>query len=88
MSIYTVRDAVTLAPLASETNLEAAIDHLDSERLAFLLNPPPAISELELLITVDESAGTPGSVIVRFAAGPVRSDIRFAPHASRSDQEK
>jgi hypothetical protein len=72
MSIYTVRDACTFTPLASEASLDAAVGHLPGECLAFLLNPPPECSELELVITADDDAGPPGMIVLYFAVGAIR----------------
>ncbi len=67
---YTLRVAATVDPVAArEDTLEAAVDHLDRERLAFLLDSPNEPRELELVITADEITGEQGRVILRFVAG-------------------
>lgn len=76
MTKYTLRDAATMEPVAREATLETAVGHLDCERLAFALNPPPETRELELVITADEISDELGGVIVRYSAGQMESDSR------------
>jgi hypothetical protein len=75
MTTYTVRDARTFTPLASGATLDAATGHLPGERLAFLLNPPPDMGELELVITADDDTGPPGAIVMYYAAGPLGHDV-------------
>lgn len=70
MSGYTVRAADTLDALAAADTLDEAVEALETERLAFLLNPPPRQPVLDLVVTADDTPGQPGDIVVRFAAGP------------------
>jgi hypothetical protein len=71
MTSYTVRDTATMHPVTSADTLDDAVARLQTERLAFLLNPPPDLDVLELVITADEVPGRqPGDILVRYAAGP------------------
>ena len=70
MTSYTVRETATMQPVTSGDTLDDAVDRLQSERLDFLLNPPPDLDVLELVITADEEPGQPGDILVRYAAGP------------------
>ena len=56
MTNYTLRDAATMESVAaSEETLEAAVDHMDCERIALLLDSPPEPRELEFVITPTRS---------------------------------
>lgn len=79
MTSYTVRDTATMRPVTSTATLDDAVEQLQTERLAFLLNPPPELDVLELVITADDHPGQPGDILVRYAAGraPVE-DLRVA----------
>lgn len=71
MTRYTVREANTLRPIQSTGTLAAAVDQLELERAAFLLNPPEA-RVLELIVTADDNPDAVGDVVVVFAAGDRR----------------